>query len=227
MKILIVSATLTEIQPLMNSLGIKAEKQKNTYHSCIASHEITILITGIGMVAMAYHIGEINKNDFDMALNAGISGSFGKDLAIGELVNVTTDCFAELGADYEDKFIPLNRMDFAKDVPESFFNNKGEILNHTKTDNQHINTLKKVRGITVNTVSGEQKRIEKVTALFAPDVESMEGAAFFYGCQKKSLPYFQLRTISNYIEPRNLNNWNIPFAIALLNKKLPEIITAF
>jgi len=58
-------------------------------------------------------------------------------------------------------------------------------------------------------------------------VESMEGAAFLFACLKKGIPCFQLRSISNYIEPRNLNNWNIPHAIGFLNKGLDEIISAF
>ncbi|HNW90377.1 MAG TPA: futalosine hydrolase [Bacteroidales bacterium] len=227
MRILVVSATLAELQPMINNLKITVDQQKNTYHTNFASHEITMLITGIGMVATAYHMGEINKTDFDMALNVGIAGSFTRDLAIGELVNVTTDGFAELGADYGDKFIPLNHLDFAKDSTEPFIDINGQINNPTPTDNPILSDLRKAKGITVNTVNGETKRIEKIKELFAPDIESMEGASFLYGCLKKSLPCFQLRTISNYIEPRNLNNWNIPFAIANLNKQLLEIIKAF
>jgi futalosine hydrolase len=227
MRILIVSATLAEIQPLANNLKIVADTAKNTYHTKYSAHEITLLITGVGMVPTAYYLGCLNKTDFDIALNAGITGSFSKDLSIGELVNVTTDCFAELGADYGEKFVPLNNLDFAGDFSESFITENGEIQNNTTTDNIIINNLKKVKGITVNTINGEAGRIEKIKELFSPDTESMEGAAFLFGCLKKNLPCFQLRTISNYIEPRNLNNWNKPLAISILNKRLIEIINAF
>lgn len=227
MKILIVSATLAEIQAFANNLKIVVDETQNTYNIKYAAHEITILITGVGMVPTAYHLGCINKKDFDIALNVGIAGSFKKDLVIGELVNVTTDCFAEMGADYGDKFVPLHNLDFASDLSESFITKNGEIRNNTLTGNSIINNIKKTRGITVNTINGEAGRIKKITELFAPDIESMEGAAFLYSCLKKKLPCFQLRTISNYIEPRNLNNWNIPMAISLLNKRLIEIIDAF
>lgn len=227
MNILIVTATIAEVQPLVNALKILLTKTENCYITVYAGHTITILMTGVGMVATAYHLGGIRRSDYDLALNTGIAGSFSRDLAIGELVNVTSDCFAELGADYGDKFISLNRLDFAKDGAETFFNEKGEIQNHTKTENQLIGMLKTVRGITVNNVSGEQTRIKKIKNYFTPDIESMEGAAFFYACMKLGLPCFQLRTISNYIEPRNLSNWNIPLAISILNKKTLEIISAF
>jgi futalosine hydrolase len=36
------------------------------------------------------------------------------------------------------------------------------------------------------------------------------------------IPCIQLRSISNYVEPRNRSNWNIPLAIKALNDYLLE-----
>jgi futalosine hydrolase len=227
MRILIVSATFAEIKPLAKTLKVDVVPSNNRYTTTYAGHEITLLITGVGMVATAFHMGGLKKDVFDMAINAGIAGSFNKELQTGQLVNVTTDCFAEMGADYGDKFIPLYNMDFAKDFAEPFMTKGGILQNPTQTPNSIINELPRVSGITVNTVNGKAERIEKIMEMFAPDVESMEGAAFLFGCLKKGIPCFQLRAISNYIEPRNLNNWNIPLAIGILNKRLIEIIAAF
>ncbi|MCK9612599.1 MAG: futalosine hydrolase [Bacteroidales bacterium] len=227
MKILIVSATQEEIKPLANTLKVLLKNDFRTYQTELAGHQLTLLITGVGMVSTAYRLGQINLSDFDLAINAGIAGSFNESLAIGEMVNVYQDCFAELGADYGDKFISLNRLNFSGEYSEPFFSEDGFIKNQTAIKNPEIEKIKKVSAITVNTLSSESSRIEKMLKNFSPDIESMEGAAFFYACLAQNISCFQLRTISNYIEPRNLNNWNIPFAIALLNKKLPEIIKAF
>jgi futalosine hydrolase len=227
MRILIVSATFAEVKALTQILKIAVVPGINLYTTRYSGHEITLLITGVGMVATAFHMGGLNKEDFDLAINAGIAGSFSKELQTGQLVNVTTDCFAEMGADYGEKFIPLYNMDFAKDFAEPFMTKGGILQNPTQTPNAIINELQKVKGITVNTVNGQAERIEKIVEMFSPEVESMEGAAFLFGCLKKGLPCFQLRAISNYIEPRNLNNWNIPLAIGILNKRLVEIIAAF
>jgi futalosine hydrolase len=212
---------------LANTLKISVVPSICRYSANYAGHEITLLITGVGMVATAYHMGALNKDDFDIAINAGIAGSFTKEIQTGQLVNVTSDCFAELGADYGDRFIPLYNMDFAKESAEPFMTGDGMIHNLSITDNSLINDLQKVKGITVNTVNGNTERIEKIKEMFSPDVESMEGASFLFGCLKKGIPCFQLRTISNYIEPRNLNQWNIPLAIGILNKRLIAIIEAF
>ena len=52
----------------------------------------------------------------------------------------------------------------------------------------------------------------------------MEGAAFFYICSGEKIPFLALRSISNRVEPRNKNNWNIPLALDNLSEKLKEII---
>ncbi|MEI6123278.1 MAG: futalosine hydrolase [Bacteroidota bacterium] len=227
MKILIVSATIAEIKPLANILKLTLHNDTRLYHAKYNNHEIIILITGVGMVATAFHIGCIEANKFDMALNVGIAGSFNKAITIGEVVNVASDCFAELGADYGDTFVPLYNLDFATDFQTVFMNKNGEIINNESSSNQVISGLKNVKGITVNTINGNAERIEKVQKHFSPDVESMEGAAFMYACMLKEIPCFQIRSISNYIEPRNLNNWNIPLAIGKVNKRLVEIIDAY
>jgi futalosine hydrolase len=55
-------------------------------------------------------------------------------------------------------------------------------------------------------------------------VESMEGAAFMFACEIEDIPYVQIRAISNYVEKRNKEGWNIPLAIENLNRKIMEII---
>ena len=79
------------------------------------------------------------------------------------------------------------------------------------------------KGITVNTVHGNEKSIENIIERFSPDVESMEGAAFFYSCMMKNVSCIQIRVISNIVERRNKDNWNIPLAIKNLNDFLPEL----
>lgn len=58
------------------------------------------------------------------------------------------------------------------------------------------------------------------------DIETMEGAAFFAAMERLSLPYLQLRTISNHITtPRS--EWQIPQAIAALECFVPLISDFF
>jgi futalosine hydrolase len=48
----------------------------------------------------------------------------------------------------------------------------------------------------------------------------MEGAAVFYVAQQEKIPALQIRAISNLVEKRNKDNWDIPLAIKNLNEWL-------
>jgi len=210
MKILIVVATFSEIQPFLKSLrlnsipevGIKTDK-----------HHINIIITGVGMVATAYAIGkEFAINSYDLAVNLGVAGSFSKRLEIGELIQITTDVFSELGAEDDEEFISLDELEL------------GETLFNSSDDARFITSLKKGTAITVNKVHGNEDTIEEVKEMFNPKVESMEGAAFFYACEEANIPGIQVRAISNYVEKRNRERWNIPLAIKNLNNWLIQYL---
>lgn len=58
---------------------------------------------------------------------------------------------------------------------------------------------------------------------YNPEIETMEGAAVFFVCLKEGIPFFELRSISNMVEPRDINNWNIPLALKNLNQTLQNI----
>lgn len=198
MKILIVAATEKEITPFLKkiqSLKIKPD----------------ILITGVGMVATAFQLAKVfSEKKYDAAINIGICGSFNKSIEIGEVVNITEDIFSEFGAEDGDDFLKLPDMKLA-DKKDMF------LIPVKKFTLSVLKEFRKVKGITVNTVHGNKKSISKVISLYQPDVESMEGAAFFYACNQFNIPALQLRAVSNYVERRNTKNWNIALAVKNIN----------
>jgi futalosine hydrolase len=199
MKLLIVVATKLEIEPFLNKL--KGSKFKPD-----------VLITGVGMVATTFSLAKrFSEKKYDLALNLGICGSFNRNFKIGEVVNITEDIFSELGAEDGDGFLKLSDMKFA-DKRDVFLKPSKKFISPV------LKNFKKVKGLTVNTVHGNKKSISKVASLYNPDVESMEGAAFFYVCNQFEIPAVQLRAVSNYVERRNAKNWNIPFAVEKLNE---------
>jgi futalosine hydrolase len=52
----------------------------------------------------------------------------------------------------------------------------------------------------------------------------MEGAAVFKVCNEFFIPCIQIRAISNKVEKRNKENWNMPLAIRNLNNQVAKII---
>ena len=87
-----------------------------------------------------------------------------------------------------------------------------------------LSFLKPVNSITVNTSSGSVRTIERLSRKFNPDIETMEGATFFYICSGEKIPFLALRAISNRVEPRNKDNWNIGLALDNLSERLREFI---
>lgn len=233
MKILIVSATEKEIAPLLEQLTPIGKKDSGSKKYSYKNHSIDVLITGIGMVASTYHLTKaLAENKYDLALNLGIAGSFApkgslgnKKIKIGSVVNVANDSFSEMGAEDGDEFLSLIQIGLLKENEFPF--TKGEIINSSKIKNAAIDGLQKVKGITANKVHGNKASIQDILTRFSPQIESMEGAAFLYVCAIEKIPCAQVRSISNYVERRNKENWNIPFAIENLNQKAIEILSRF
>jgi len=238
-RILIVAATQPEIEPLFNgksngaavvSSELKQEHQLfSTQSSLLKTHhskqQTTLLVTGVGMVATAYALGlHLAATRYDLVINLGVAGSFDRSLALGEVVEITNDTFSELGAEDDARFLPIDHLGFGK---SSF--NAGTSLAALR-DQFNIShpgfSLKHVTGVTVNTVHGNEHTIHQITSRLNPQVESMEGAAFFYACHQAGVPGLQIRAVSNYVEKRNRDNWQIGLAIKNLNTFAAELLNA-
>ncbi|MFY9309493.1 MAG: futalosine hydrolase [Bacteroidia bacterium] len=219
MKILLVAATQFEIAPLLNYIGATSVSEGVLSAHTYKQHEIVILITGVGMVATAYYVGKNIGSKYDFAINAGICGSFNRNLDIGTVVDIVEDSFSELGAEDGDSFLSLSDLNLPGCITVK---NPGSPFKNAVLD-----VLPKVNGITVNKVHGNESSIDMVTVKFHPIVESMEGAAFMFACKGSGIPYAQIRSVSNYVERRNKDTWNIPLAIENLNKKLMDALNAF
>lgn len=216
-NILLCAATTKEIQGVIHYLRKKYSVEKNHQNFFKATsnkHTIYILITGVGMVNTAFYLGKISNYTFDFAINVGIAGSFDKSIKIGTLVVVKEDVFSELGAEDGKLFLKLSEIGLGNEkvVPKKLFIPR------------FFQSFPQVVGITVNTVHGNLQSIRKVMQLFHPQIETMEGAAFYYACNMNHWKCLQIRAISNYVEKRNKNKWNIPFAIEHLNYTLIQYL---
>jgi futalosine hydrolase len=201
MLILIVAATSFEVEPLTKSLGNRLE----------------ILITGAGMVPTAFALGrQFNMHKYDLVINLGIAGSFDREITPGYVVEITEDTFAETGAEDDQEFIPITTLGFGENT-----------FKPTTTLENVCNSLylTKAKAITVNTVHGNEESIKKVQGRLNPQIETMEGAAFFYACRQFNVPCIQIRAVSNYVEKRNRDNWDIQLAIKNLNNFAIELVS--
>lgn len=214
MKILLVSATKFEVAPLLkNFKKIRSEKNISTFR--FKNHTIDVLLTRVGMTATSFHLGKILNNKYDLAINAGVAGSFKKKIPLGTVVNVTSDSFADMGAEDGNKFLTAEEMGLVSNIR---YQVSGIKYGKMPSNLPHAN------GITVNTVHGNAASIKKVARKFHPDIESMEGAAFFFACNHEKIPCMQIRAISNYVERRNKKNWKMDLAVKNLCISIEQIL---
>jgi futalosine hydrolase len=213
MRVLVVAATKPEIDLLISDFGFRISdlvgNETNEYKLTTHHSPLTILVTGVGMVATAFALGRhLATQQYDLVINLGVAGSFDRNIALGEVVEVIEDRLSELGAEDNETFLPIETLGFG----ESIFKNDVRLLTYSE-----INT-KQVSAVTVNTVHGHEPSIQKLAGRIQPQLESMEGAAFFYACKQADVPCLQIRAVSNYVEKRNRDAWQIGLAIKNLNK---------
>lgn len=219
-KILIVSATNFEITPLEEFLKANF-RQTGNYKYALDEIEVSLLITGVGLPLTAYAVGRaLGAETYDLVINAGIAGAFNRQLKIGDVLQVVEDQFADIGVEEADgSFSSVHSMGLIEPNQPPFMN--GKLVNTTGKDSDF---LPRATAISVNKVHGHGPSIEKVEKLFPADLETMEGAAFFYVCLMENVSFLQIRAVSNYVESRNKDNWDIPLAINNLNEVLKELI---
>lgn len=215
MKILVTAATQPELDAAVGRWHEGSEKK----------HTIDLLITGLGSVATAYSLTKVlTQKRYDLVLNVGIAGSFSGSYPIGSVVAVGHDCFADLGVIEENGF--KTAFDMKLLLPNSKPFTAGWLSCPYIDKYPAFKSLPKVKSATVNTITGTNERAEELKKLFAPDIEGMEGAAFFYTCLSEDVPFLQIRSVSNMVGIRDKSKWDIPLALKSLAatlEKLPEL----
>lgn len=205
MKKLVVAATRAELTGLYSVFHLPEE-------NFIQTPTFDLLITGVGMTATAFAMGQHLSRDYTLVINLGIAGGYDRNLLLGTVVNVVIDEFSELGAEDKDDFLSIEQLGFGKST-------------YKAQHSLELAGLPQVKGITVNKVHGNTASIEAVTKRLHPGIESMEGAAVFYACQQLDVPCLQIRSLSNYVEERNRETWKIGLAIKNLNDWAIEFLT--
>lgn len=214
MEILLVAATPFEIAPTLTFL----EKTFTTVKEGVFAKkgvQIRALVTGVGSVATAWHLGrDLARHTPNWVIHAGVAGAFDHLLTLGTVVQVKSERFADLGVEEADgRFTDLFELGLCLPNEHPYVN--GRLYNPAA---EQALFLPVAEGLTVNRVHGYAANIDAIRTKYPEaQVESMEGAAFFYACLMAGIPFTAVRSISNYVEPRNRDAWELGLAIEQLN----------
>jgi futalosine hydrolase len=204
MEFLIVAATEQEIAPFIkHNLGVD------------------VLITGVGVPAAMYQLlKKLQAKKYRVVIQAGIAGSFTSKLALGEVVIVERDSFADIGINEKGQFSSIFESNLAdKDL---FPYQNGWLINPTLIKEKL--PVKMVTAVTINTVSDSTIQKKMLKEKYNAQIESMEGAALHYVCLQEGVAFLQLRRISNMVGERDKTKWVMKDAINNLNKELVRFL---
>jgi futalosine hydrolase len=218
-KILYVTATVQEAYILRRTGLITPDNGKFRTGRC----EIDLLVGGVGSMSTAWSMTKwISENGKPaLAINGGIAGSFNNAFPVGSVVMPVTDCFADAGIEDGDNFLTLHEAGLSD--PGEFPFRNGMIVAENRFTEIFKEIIRPVKAITVNMATGSVGTRAKLVNKYDPDIETMEGAAFFYICARECIPFISVRAISNMVERRDRKKWNIPLAIDNLSIKLDDV----
>jgi len=204
MAILVVAATEFEVRTLIGGLEL-APQEGSLWQGWAGHQRVDCLVTGIGMVNTALHLGRhlVRVPDYDRVLNLGVCGSFDGALPLTTVVEIVEDTYAELGAEDGPNFLTMTDLGFAAaDI-------NGQRHGNTLANPSPLGHWPAATALTVNKVHGHAPSIEAARQRWGKRTESMEGAAFFQTCLEAGLPFAALRAVSNEGAPRNLGKWRL------------------
>ncbi|MEI7758427.1 MAG: futalosine hydrolase [Bacteroidota bacterium] len=215
MRVIISAATVGEWMPSFLNVNTlytgESQRLKLQYHQ-----------SGIGMLAASFALTKLALEDKpDLIIQVGIAGTFDSSLLLGSVVAIHEETIGDLGVEEDGKWKDLFDLKLEKSSYHPF--EKRKLPNQWLTK-YNLLGLKEVSGITVNEISTNPERIQKLVKKFNPVIESMEGAALHYVARETNIPFIQIRAISNYIGERDKSNWQMKLAIDNLNQTLLKYI---
>jgi len=187
--------------------------------------DIRFLYTGVGIMESTYAMArEFDRDRPDLAIQAGIGGSFSALYGPGSVLAVGEEIVGDVGVVESHGFQNIFDMGFAD--PHGHPYRSGVLVNHA-SDILAATELPVVRGLTVNEISTDPVKMSMLTRKYAPVVESMEGAPFHYVCLDMHIPFLQIRAISNFTGERDMSKWDFKGSIHNLNETLIRIVHIF
>jgi len=211
MKILIITATITEADKLIEFLKLK--KQSDYIYSS-ETYETDLLISGVGIPAIVFSMLTYHKiSTYELIVNCGIAGSYNEKLQIGSVSNICSDSFGDIGFNTENGFENV----FDSKFNDKFINifNNGFIYNSSDYP-VFFKDLQKTKSVTVN--------IPEIRNYPDTDLETMEGAAFMMVCKYFKKNYIQIRGISNIIGNTERKDWNFRKPISNYSEIISDYI---
>lgn len=217
MPVLLVSATLEEVSGYARLAEICSGERRVGFWA--VDEALHLLITGVGAASCALAMGQFAGCGYRLIVGVGFVGSYSPELAVGEVVVVSEDAFADYGVWRGDRLISIESAGFYQYT----LSDASPFWRATTCKCEQAAGYRQVRGVTVAQPTCGEEGWRRLLSLEGVEVESMEGAAFALSCRSLRIPALSLRVVSNFAAAVDAA-WNIPLAQARLGEALAGVL---
>lgn len=226
-EVLLLSATAFEQDFLAAHLGEKVEQQvagRRWQRGRLAGRETLMVEGGIGAVNTAHALTcALQALQPALVLQAGVGGAYpAGGLGIGDVALASEENYGDLGVRTPAGWQPAELIGIpVLQQEQSFFNHfpldpeqvaRAEQILLDGTWEGSPPALRRGPFVTVQECSGLASLGEERGARFAGLCENMEGAAAAHLCRLYRIPFIEVRGISNLVEDRRREGWDLPLA---------------
>ncbi len=206
------------------------------YRGRICGKDVVYLAAGIGKTNASHATTVlIEKHSPAMIIVFGGGGAYTQSgLKIGDIAVAEKEVYGDEGVLLKDGFqtseligIPLlvkGRRKYFNEFPldKRFVKMAVNITRITHYTSRIM--IKSGTFVTVSTCSGTIKRAKELEKRFNAICENMEGAAIAHVCDIYGIPMVEIRGISNIVEERDMNKWNLKLAAENCQRAVMEVI---
>jgi len=228
------------IRRLLKADGSRGRDRLTFYRGKIHGLNAVFVNSGIGKVNAA-HAATLLITHYAPAviINFGIGGAYpSSGLAKGDVAIATAEVNADEGILLKDGLLTYDTIGFplVKRGRRSWFNEFSlPGTGHART----VSGLQRALGgisplfqvvagpfATVSACSGTAKRGREIEKRYGVICESMEGSAVAQICAINAMPLFEIRGISNIVEDRDREKWDIDAAAGNSQSVVMELVRA-
>ncbi len=237
---LVVSATKTEITPLLDQSRILTEttsRQGKTLISAeMADIRFQLIITGPGIINTAQALTAVlEHHQPGRIIQTGIAGVFRQTLLKpGDIAIAESEHYIHTGINRGDPSAPPAPLPF--NLIEKNPTTKNGIFPVDQTRSAKAADLLKETFrptrcrvdigpfITVSAITAGQKEADRLYFLYTPVMEAMEGSGSAHVAALYNIAFMEIRAGSNFVGERDKNRWDIPLATTRASKAVALII---
>ncbi len=209
-----------------------------TFSGRISGMEVTLLVTGPGMVNSAHALtAVIERRRPRLIIQTGCAGAFEESgLRIGDIGAATEEIDVQLGIEPEaaDRFPPVRDLPFPVLKTDA-----GDVFNRYPVDAQWTDIaykhlcqvfaasdirIRKGPFITVSTITATDARAKQLHNTHRACMEQMEGSASAHVAAGYRIPFIEIRSAANQVGHRDRKNWNLSLSYKNISMAVYEFI---